>query len=134
MTSKIPQHSLKESDIAPQVVQAMQASGSHLWRNNRGATKMSGFWVRFGVGPNGAADFIGFTPIRITPEMVGTVMAIFTSVETKRPIGADYAKKQEEWRDNIIAAGGIAGFAFKWEHGRALVVDWLARFKKQPKA
>lgn len=122
-----------EADISPQVVQAMTASGCQLWRNNRGTTKYGQRWVRYGVGPNGAADWIGFLPVRITPAMVGQYIAVFVSAETKRPKGAKYETDQFKWRDRVWAAGGIAGICHSWEQGRAMVSDFFARFKTQAK-
>lgn len=127
------QASQSEAETSPQVVQAMTASGCQLFRNNRGCTKYGQRWVRYGVGPNGAADWIGFLPVRVTPEMVGHYVAIFVSAETKRPKGAEYDANQFKWRDRVRAAGGIAGITHSWEQGRALVTDFFARFKTQAK-
>lgn len=118
-----------EGQIAPQVVQAMQSSGCQIWRNNRGLCKIGKSWIRYGVGPNGAGDYIGFMPVRITPEMVGHYVAVFVAPETKRPIGAKYDPKQCDWKNSVLAAGGIAGFAHSWEQGREMVTNWYARFK-----
>jgi hypothetical protein len=106
----------------------MQASGCRLYRNTRGRAKYGPIWVTYGVGPNGAADFIGFLPVRITKEMVGSYLAVFVSAETKRPVGARYTDGQVAWRDSVRAAGGIAGFVHSWEQGRSLVMDWFKRF------
>lgn len=125
--------SQSEADVSPQVVQAMQASGCQIFRNNRGVAKMGPYWVRYGVGPNGAGDWIGFKPVRITPEMVGHLVAVFVSAETKRPVGAKYDPNQSIWRDTVIAAGGIAGIVHSWEQGRALVMDWFKRFEPKKK-
>ena len=121
-----------EADVSPQVVQAMQASGCQLYRNNRGLAKYGQHWVRYGVGPNGSADWIGFLPVRVTQEMVRKYVAVFVSAETKRPKGADYDHNQVKWRDAVLAAGGIAGFCHNWEQGRALVTNWFNKFVKKP--
>lgn len=118
-----------ESETSPQVVQALEASGCRVFRNNRGVAKFGTAWVRYGVGPNGAGDFIGFLPVRITQSMVGHYVAVFVSAETKRPIGASYQSKQFEWRDTVLAAGGVAGIAHRWEDGRSIVTSWFERFK-----
>lgn len=58
---------------------------------------------------NGSGDLIGWTPVTVTPDMVGQTLAVFTSLEVKttrrnsRP-NAD----QKHWRDTVRAAGGIA--------------------------
>ena len=125
-----------EAEVTPQILQAMTASGCHLFRNTRGAVKYGPNWVRYGVGPNGASDFIGYLSIVIRPEMVGHHIAVFVAPETKRPNGVtaeDHLARQITWRDNIRAAGGIAGFVDSWETGRALVMDFYARFKPKTK-
>ena len=55
----------------------------------------------------GAADLIGWRSITVTPDMVGTTVAVFTSVECKATDGRP-TQDQRRWRDSIIAAGGIA--------------------------
>ena len=59
----------------------------------------------------GACDLPGWTEKVITPEMVGCVVAVFTSIETKRTTGGKTSDDQKVWRDAVIRAGGIAGVA-----------------------
>lgn len=66
-----------------------------------GAQRVAG-----GLAP-GAADLIGWTTIEITPDMVGTKIAVFTSGEMK--VGKrELEEDQEKWRDNVRKAGGFA--------------------------
>jgi hypothetical protein len=58
----------------------------------------------------GSGDLIGWTPVTITPDMVGKTIAVFTSVETKTLTGR-IRKGQPEWAAAIQKAGGYAGFA-----------------------
>lgn len=120
---------LSEAEVAPQVLQAMTASGCRIYRNNVGCAKFGARWIQYGVGGKGASDYIGYLPVRITPEMVGYVLAVFVAPETKAQANADYTAEQILWRDNVLAAGGIAGFCHSWEQGRKLVMDFYARFK-----
>lgn len=55
---------------------------------------------------DGSADLIGWTSVRITPEMVGRDVAVFTSVEVKDK-GRAHAG-QKNWLQVVRAAGGIA--------------------------
>ena len=119
-----------EAQVSPQVVQALEASGAILFRNNIGCAKFGQHWVRYGVGGKGGSDHIGYLPVRVTPEMVGHYVAVFVAPEVKRPKGGVYAKEQVLFRDGVRAAGGIAGFCHGWEQGRALVTDWFKRFVK----
>ena len=65
--------------------------------------------VSTGLG-KGSPDLIGWTPITITPDMVGKTLAVFTGVEAKRP-GQKPRPEQQKWIDLIIGQGGISGVA-----------------------
>jgi len=96
-------------------------SGRLLWRNNRGAGKMaSGTFVRYGLANDSkalgdavkSADLIGIDPVVVTPEMVGTTVGLFLSVEVKRE-GWKYSGTLEEcaqlqWKAIVEAKGGRA--------------------------
>lgn len=96
-------------------------SGRLLWRNNRGAGKMaSGTFVRYGLANDSkalgdsvkSADLIGIEPVTVTPEMVGTVIGRFLSVEVKREgwkfSGTLEEAAQIQWQRIIQANGGNA--------------------------
>ena len=66
--------------------------GLRLFRNNNGACKdETGRVIRFGLGNESKrindeikfGDYIGVTPIEITPDMVGKVVGVFTNLEIK---------------------------------------------------
>jgi hypothetical protein len=65
--------------------------------------------VSFGLA-RGSADLIGWTIRTVTPDMVGTQVAVFTSIEVKTPTGR-VKPEQQQWLDAVQAAGGIAGVA-----------------------
>jgi len=110
------------------VQQEIQIDGPHhgcqLMRNNSGAlTDANGRLVRYGLGNVSkqhndrikSSDLIGWTTITITPQMVGSKVAVFTAVEVK---GSDWKGKndkreiaQKTFLDWVRANGGIAGFA-----------------------
>jgi hypothetical protein len=98
----------------------------HLWRNQSGAfiDPDSGRMVRFGLANDSAqlnkriksSDFIGITPVTITPDMVGRTIGVFTAIETKdsdwRRIRSDArAAAQDAYMDIVRQSGGIATFA-----------------------
>lgn len=82
-----------------------------IFRNHSGALKDSrtGRLVTFGLSP-GSPDLVGWRTIRITPEMVGTDVAIFCGIEIKTPTGA-VREDQRAWLQRLGAAGGLAGIA-----------------------
>jgi len=91
------------------------ALGTHpeirLFRNNTGTLPdpRTGRPVQFGLA-RGSADLIGWRTITITPEMVGTKIAVFTSIEVKTPTGR-LSPAQHAWLGVVRGAGGIAGVA-----------------------
>jgi len=65
--------------------------------------------VQFGLA-RGSADLIGWRTVTITPDMVGTRLAVFTSIEVKAPTGR-LTPQQHAWMGVVRSAGGIAGVA-----------------------
>lgn len=55
----------------------------------------------------GSSDIIGWKTVEITPEMVGRKVAVFVSLEVKRP-GKNPTECQQRWLDVVNASGGIA--------------------------
>jgi len=64
----------------------------------------------FKSGVPGMSDLIGWTPIEITPEMVGKTVAIYTAVETKTARGRASAN-QVNFIGAVNKSGGMAGIA-----------------------
>lgn len=120
------QHRAPESEAFAQSSIRLEASrkGVRLFRNNVGVLKdETGRPVRYGLGNDSAAmndviksgDLIGWRPVYIVPQMVGTKIAQFVSREVKKPgwqfTGAGREAAQKAWADTINADGGDAGFA-----------------------
>jgi len=84
---------------------------ARLFRNQVGSLPdpHTGRLVTFGL-PRGSADLIGWGTAVGTPDMVGTRLAIFTSIEVKTPTGRIRAE-QQAWIEAVHHAGGIAGIA-----------------------
>lgn len=73
----------------------------------------------------GSGDLIGWTPVVITPEMVGRTVAVFTSIECKETGGGRTSEEQKKFADAVVGAGGIAGIAASEEDGRKIVGGFL---------
>lgn len=105
-------------------------SGAMSWRNNVGATPAKcpdcgtpRQPIRFGLANDSkklnetikSSDLILAIPRRITPAMVGTTMAQFGAVETKRPgwhyTGTKQEPAQAAWLALITRLGGFATFS-----------------------
>lgn len=86
-------------------------AGIVLYRNNRGVIPLdNGAHLTYGVGPNGASDWIGYKVVTITPGMVGSRVAVFTAVEAKRE-GEKARPDQLEFMLGVVRDGGISGVA-----------------------
>lgn len=82
-----------------------------MFRNNVGAYRdETGRVIRYGVGNPGGSDLIGWTPVTITPDMVGRTVAVFTAVEVKTPKGKP-TEAQINFLHQVKQSGGIAGIA-----------------------
>lgn len=81
--------------------------GARLFRNNVGQyIDRNGNVIRYGLC-NGSSDLIGWTPVTITPDMVGRTVAVFTAVEAKTLTGRP-TMAQIGFLDAVRAAGGRA--------------------------
>ena len=99
-----------EQTIQQEIRISCGTGDTRLFRNNTGTLKdANGRPVQFGLC-KGSADLIGWKRVTITPEMVGTTVAVFTSIEVKTPTGR-VKPEQQQWLDAVQAAGGIAGVA-----------------------
>lgn len=85
----------------------MKASeiGARLFRNTIGFCECRGRKIRYGVGGKGGSDLLGWTPITITPQMVGRTIAVFVAVEVKD--GSPTTKEQMQFLQAVIRAGGV---------------------------
>lgn len=112
-----------ESAVQAQVRLEASRKGVQLWRNNVGVlTDERGVPVRYGLANDSkqlnavikSGDLIGWRSVLITPQMVGSMIAQFTSRECKR-VGWSYkgdAREQAQlkWAEVLTAAGGDACF------------------------
>jgi len=102
---------VSEAAIQQQIRLALSAAGSVAFRNNVGqyTDPKTGRPIKYGLGV-GSSDLIGWTPIVVTPQMVGQTVAVFTAVEAKAPNG-----RPTDAHLNCInqgpRSGGFAGIA-----------------------
>jgi len=99
-----------EQTIQQHIRLACSSGNCRLFRNNTGTLKdANGRPVQFGLC-KGSADLIGWTTRTVTQDMVGTQVAVFTSIEVKTPTGR-LRPEQRQWLDAVQVAGGVAGVA-----------------------
>lgn len=132
-------------EIATQdVLKRARQYGARIWRNNTGALKDKvGRLIRFGLGNISkkwletyrTGDYIGGTPIIVTPEMVGKQVFIFTNIECK---AADFEEKlhynpkqrecqQDNFNKLVRAQNGIAGFAKDYKDVDRMMIEWYEK-------
>jgi hypothetical protein len=102
---------MNEQLIQQHIRLALSKAGSRVFRNNQGGYKdATGRWVRYGVANPGGSDLIGWTPVKITPDMLGKTLAVFTAVEVKGP-KTKISPEQTNFIDRVKIDGGLAGVA-----------------------
>lgn len=101
---------MTETGFVQRLLLSSSRLGMRLFRNNVGVlTDARGNHVRYGLCV-GSSDLVGWTPVIVTPEMVGRTLAVFTAVEAK--VGRRHATpEQARFLDVVQAAGGIATLA-----------------------
>ncbi len=91
-----------------------------LFRNNVGmATLKNGKKIKFGLC-TGSSDLIGWTTKRITLDMIGKDVAVFTAIEVKTGKGK-VSEKQRNFLLQIIKDGGLAGVARSEEKAKEII-------------
>jgi hypothetical protein len=111
---------LSEQRIQQEIRIAISNGDCRVFRNNTGTLRdQNGRPVQFGLC-KGSADLIGWKRVTITPEMVGSTVAVFTSIEVKTPTGR-IRPEQQQWLDAVQAAGGIAGVARSVEDAQQIM-------------
>lgn len=112
---------MSEAAIQQQIRLALSRAGSVMHRNNVGAYRDDqGRVIRYGVGNPGGSDLIGWTPVIITHEMVGTKVGVFTAIEVKAPRGRP-TEAQLNFLRQVQLGGGIAGIARSTQDALALL-------------
>jgi len=113
-----------ETDFMRRCMKRATTLGARLFRMNVGLAwigdairnKDGSITIRhprpFRAGVPGMSDLVGWVPVTITPDMVGTTVAVFASVETKAARGRA-TDEQKNYLAAVSAAGGRAGIARK---------------------
>lgn len=127
---------MSEADLQRRVqVQLCHDADVRLWRNNVGeawqgqATRLlngdilikNPRRVRYGLA-TGSSDLIGLRSLAVTEAMVGSRVAVFTSLEFKRFSGRATAD-QGAWIRMVNALGGRAGITRNFDDGRRIIYD-----------
>ena len=107
---------MNEKEVEKKLILHASQVGSTVFKNNVGMAfkEINGkkYPIHFGLC-EGSSDLIGWTPIVITPDMVGKKVALFTAVEVKLDKNGKYraTEKQKNFITAVISAGGLATIA-----------------------
>ena len=120
---------MREHNIQSEIMIALSSAGTTIFRNNTAKA-----WVgqshkittpcRVQLNPGdvvvknarvlhaglcvGSSDLIGITPVKITADMVGQTIGVFTAAEVKTKTGRP-TPEQINFIDKINSMGGLAG-------------------------
>lgn len=129
---------MSEANLMRNIQLAISKTATRLFRNNVGSAWLGPVInhsphqvvianptrVTYGLGV-GSSDTIGWTPVKITPEMVGETVAVFTAIEVKMP-GAKLRKEQAAFGNAVECAGGIFAVAHSVDEALSAVREWVA--------
>ena len=123
---------MTEQSLRKQVQLACSRLGARLFRVNTGqawagkpvqrgnvVVLSDAYPIRMGLC-TGGSDLIGWTEMTITPEMVGSTLAVFTAVELKTGRLAP-TREQTAFLGAVERAGGLSGVARTVDEAERLV-------------
>lgn len=126
-------YDMTSETAAQRLIQLSTDADTRLWRNNVGEAWLGrNFVVRDGRLVSGDAmrvryglcvdssDLIGPTSVIVTPEMLGTRVAIFTAIEVKSSSGR-LSKGQGAFIQMVTGLGGRAGVARDCDEARRII-------------
>lgn len=115
----------KEGDLIKRILLELTRQGARLFRCNTGSgwtgravhRAPGGEYITvYGPRPlqaglvKGGADIIGWTPVEITPDMVGQTLGVFTAIEVKTGKQRT-TDEQARFLQAVLAGGGRAAVA-----------------------
>jgi hypothetical protein len=107
---------VNEKIVEKNLILYCSKKGSIVFKNNVGMAfkEVNGvkYPIKFGLC-EGSSDLIGWTPITITPDMVGKKLAVFTAIEVKLNKNGKYraTEKQKNFINAVKKSGGYACIA-----------------------
>lgn len=114
---------MNETELTKRIRLQYADLGCLLWRNNVGACEdKTGRIIRYGLANESSqmnsqiksSDLIGLHPVRVTPQMVGSVIGQFIALECKRPDwqwkGTEREIAQLKFIELVRSKGGYADF------------------------
>lgn len=128
---------MNETNLTRRIMLAISKTGARIFRQNVGMG-WAGKHKRLEDGAvlisdprplhaglaEGSSDLVGWTPVTITDDMVGSTVAVFTSIEVKTAKGRP-SQEQIRWIEAVRNGGGIAGVVRSEDEAKMLILDWI---------
>lgn len=124
---------MRESEIQQKIQSELSKGKTRLFRNptsdgwsgkakrliNGDVIVRNASYVKAGL-VKGSSDLIGWHKVKITPEMIGQDIAVFTAIEVKSESGKA-TEEQVKFIKNVQMSGGIAGVARSVEEAKKII-------------
>lgn len=129
-----------EGNLIKSVQLRLTKCGAKLFRNNTGTgwvgkkERIPGGIIIRDPRPlkaglfKGSSDLIGWTPVRITPEMVGKTVAVFTAIEVKTK-NTRLTKPQAQFIRRLLLDGGFGSKVMSAEEAEEYIKTEIQTFK-----
>ena len=95
-----------EMELVRSIQGILSLKGIRIFRNQVGLAKVRGGYVMTGLGV-GSPDLVGWRKVLVTPEMVGSHVAVFVGVEVKDGSHGKVSEDQVEFLGGLRGDGGI---------------------------
>jgi len=126
---------ISESALVNLLLKCASEWGAILFRNPRGVERIAqkdcktcqrfGRVVSYGLH-NGMPDTIGWMPVVVTPDMVGTRVALFVGIEAKRHDGR-VSEDQRRILTALETAGAVQGVVRSVAELETVLATWRGR-------
>lgn len=121
---------LKESEVQKLIMRYLTRR-TRIYKNAVGTAKQGDRVISFGLC-KGSSDLIGFTEVKITTEMVGDTVAIFTAIEVKKYNG-DPSPDQVKFIELVKSSGGIGGIAKTIDEANQIIENYTQKKENEDK-
>lgn len=119
---------MNESNLTKRILLALPKI-VRVFRNHVGAIKdEKGTWHKFGLMP-GSADLVGYAKVKITKNMVGKTIPVFTSLEVKTDKGKQH-EAQLKWQAGMVKINAIHGVVRSPDDAEQIVNSWIQEQEK----
>ncbi|MCP4055144.1 MAG: hypothetical protein GY739_19305 [Mesoflavibacter sp.] len=119
---------MNESNLTKRIMLALPKL-VRVFRNHVGVIKdEKGKYHKAGLMP-GSADLIGYAKVKITQDMIGKILPVFTSLEVKTDKGKQH-ESQLKWQAGMRKINAIHGVVRTPDDAEQIVNSWIQEQEK----